>query len=78
MSEMYREVPLIQQAIVGGNESKSLSISSGGYNAMLMDSKTPEIAGGFRLNHIVNGVTLLNRFIYWTSSSGRCNCHQYK
>ncbi|XP_061497808.1 nuclear pore complex protein Nup160 homolog isoform X2 [Anopheles gambiae] len=65
MSEMYREVPLIQQAIVGGNESKSLSISSGGYNAMLMDSKTPEIAGGFRLNHIVNGVTLLNRFIYW-------------
>ncbi|XP_041788489.1 uncharacterized protein LOC121603588 isoform X6 [Anopheles merus] len=66
MSEMYREVPLIQQAIDGGNGSKSLSISSGGYNAMLMDSKTPEIAGGFRLNHIVNGVTLLNRFIYCT------------
>uniref|UniRef100_A0A182PVN4 Nucleoporin Nup120/160 beta-propeller domain-containing protein n=1 Tax=Anopheles epiroticus TaxID=199890 RepID=A0A182PVN4_9DIPT len=35
---------------------------------MLVDSKTPEIAGGFRFNHVIKGVTLFNRFIHWRTN----------
>uniref|UniRef100_A0A182W7Z2 Uncharacterized protein n=1 Tax=Anopheles minimus TaxID=112268 RepID=A0A182W7Z2_9DIPT len=64
MAEMYREVPLVQQN-AGGTKTKSISISSGGYHAMLVDSKTSEIAGGSRIDHLVKGVSMLKRFIYW-------------
>ncbi|XP_053658862.1 nuclear pore complex protein Nup160 homolog [Anopheles marshallii] len=65
MAEMFREVPLLQQS-VGGNKSKAIRISSaGGYHAMLVDSKTSEIAGGFRINHFIKGISMLKRFIYW-------------
>ncbi|XP_049290582.1 nuclear pore complex protein Nup160 homolog isoform X1 [Anopheles funestus] len=66
MAEMYREVPVFQQSVGGGSRSKSINISSaGGYHAMLVDSKTSEIAGGFRFDHFIKGVSMLKRFIYW-------------
>ncbi|XP_035920062.1 nuclear pore complex protein Nup160 homolog [Anopheles stephensi] len=67
MAEMYREVPLFQQGIAaGGKKAKTINISSaGGYHAMLVDSKTSEIAGGFRVDHFIKDVPILKRFIYW-------------
>lgn len=66
MAEMYREVPLVQAGIAGGKKAKTINISSaGGYHAMLVDSKTSEIAGGFQVNHCINNVPALKRFIYW-------------
>ncbi|XP_050071805.1 nuclear pore complex protein Nup160 homolog [Anopheles maculipalpis] len=66
MAEMYREVPLFQHGIAGGKKAKTINISSaGGYHAILVDSKTSEIAGGFNIDHCIKNVLALKRFIYW-------------
>uniref|UniRef100_A0A182N8D6 Uncharacterized protein n=1 Tax=Anopheles dirus TaxID=7168 RepID=A0A182N8D6_9DIPT len=64
MCAMYREVPLFQQSVVS-NKSKSITVSSGGYHAMLLDSKTSEVSGGFRFNDYSDTRPFSHRFIYW-------------
>uniref|UniRef100_A0A182QV63 Uncharacterized protein n=1 Tax=Anopheles farauti TaxID=69004 RepID=A0A182QV63_9DIPT len=64
MCAMYREVPLFQQSVVSG-KSKSITISSGGYNSMLVDSKTSEVSGGFRFTDSSENRPFSHRFIYW-------------
>ncbi|XP_053680433.1 nuclear pore complex protein Nup160 homolog [Anopheles nili] len=64
MTVRYREVPLLQQCLVR-NKRKSITVSSGGYHAMLVDSKTSDISGMFEFDNTFKNAPFKNRFLYW-------------